>query len=121
MLHSESLGRELVCLVIISNDVSTDTQECDYIEYAIRIPATEQVAQVEHSINTRSNILVLEGNISVLSIVQQVLLPTTLALKTISNETGTAYRSKLIAKTNLEVRRNQSLNLASPRVYCAPP
>ena len=107
----------VVGLIIAETDVGTDTTEHAYCYQAVGVVLTEQVGEVESSVDHRSDVvplpfvhhLCLSSGIAVISEFRgQVPCGLTgLALPRVKSEAGTNHFVELIAYTELCVRRNQ--------------
>ena len=53
------LSIDVVSLIVVESDISTGTEECAYINQTVRVESTEEVAQIESEVESRSYILVL--------------------------------------------------------------
>src|SRR5574344_241282 len=96
---------DIVHLAVVECDIGTATEECAYVEHTVRVPAAEQVGQVEHEVKTRSYIFVFVV-VGIRCAVGRSLIsvPAALALPCVGLQTDGEYRTELITKTQLYVR-----------------
>ena len=97
-----------ICIVIAPGNVSTTTNKSRQVEHTVGVPTTEQIAQIEHQVNTGSHILILVVvGVRLRTNSSAETVPATLTLPGIGLETGSKHGAELIAQTQLYVRRDQ--------------
>ena len=102
------VGSQVVYLLVSSCPVDTTTYEGCSVEHAVRVPATEEVREVEHKVHTRSYIFpFVAGGIRSTVLGSLVSVPSALAPDTVNLTTESENRRELVADGTLEVRRKQ--------------